>query len=72
MGGHVARMGQMINVFKTVVLKPKGKRQVRKPSCRQDNIKMDLRETGFGGVDWIHMAKDGDQWQALVNMIMNL
>jgi hypothetical protein len=33
---------------------------------------MDLRETGFGGVDWIHMAKDGDQWQALVNMIMNL
>jgi hypothetical protein len=34
-------------------------------------IRMDLREIGWEGVDWIHLAQDRDQWQALVNMIMN-
>jgi hypothetical protein len=33
---------------------------------------MDLREIGFGGVDWIHVAQDKNQWWALVNMVMNL
>jgi hypothetical protein len=33
---------------------------------------MDLRERGRGDVDWIHLAHDGDQWWAVVNMIMNL
>jgi hypothetical protein len=33
---------------------------------------MDLREIVFGDVDWIHVAKDGDRWRALVNMIINL
>jgi hypothetical protein len=37
-----------------------------------DNIKMDLRERGWDGMDWIDLAHDGDQWRALVNMIMNL
>jgi hypothetical protein len=36
-----------------------------------DNIKMDLREEG-GGVDWIDVAQDKDQWRALVNTVMNL
>jgi hypothetical protein len=35
-----------------------------------DNIKMDLRETGWDGVDWIELAQDRDQWRALVNMVM--
>jgi hypothetical protein len=33
---------------------------------------MDLRETGWSGMDWIHMAQDRGQWQALVNTVMNL
>jgi hypothetical protein len=37
-----------------------------------DNIKMDLRGTGWGGMDWIDLAKDRDQWRALVNIVMNL
>jgi hypothetical protein len=37
-----------------------------------DNIKMDLREIRWDGVDWIDMAQDRDQWRALVNTILNL
>jgi hypothetical protein len=38
----------------------------------QDNIKMDLREIGWDGMDWIDLAQDRDQWRALVNTVMNL
>jgi hypothetical protein len=37
-----------------------------------DNIKMDLREIGWDGVDWIDMAQDKDQWRDLVNTVLNL
>jgi hypothetical protein len=37
-----------------------------------DNIKTDLREIEWDGGDWIDLAKDGDQWRALVNAVMNL
>jgi hypothetical protein len=37
-----------------------------------DNIKMDLRDIGWDGVDWIDMAEDRDQWRALVRTVMNL
>jgi hypothetical protein len=37
-----------------------------------DNIKMNLGEIGWSGMDWIDLAHDGDQWRALVNMVMNL
>jgi hypothetical protein len=36
-----------------------------------DNIKMDLRETGWGGMDWIDLVQDRDQWRTLVNTVMN-
>jgi hypothetical protein len=53
--------------------KPKGKRPLGRPRCRwEDNFRMDLRETGWGGMDWIDLAQDRDQWRALVNMVMNL
>jgi hypothetical protein len=38
----------------------------------EDNIKMDLREVGWEGVDWIDMAQDRDRWRALVSAVMNL
>jgi hypothetical protein len=53
--------------------KAEGKRLVRRPRRRRvDNIKIDLRETGWGFMDWIDLAKDKDQWRALVNTVMNL
>jgi transposase len=56
-----------------LVVKPEGKRQVGRPRRRWvDNIKMGLREIGRGGMDWIDLAYDRDQWRALVNTTMNL
>jgi hypothetical protein len=56
-----------------LVGKPKGKRPLVKPRCRWvDDIKMDLREIGCGGMDWIDLAQDRDQWKAFVNMLLNL
>jgi hypothetical protein len=53
--------------------KPGGKRPLGRPRRRWvDNIKMDLREIGWDGVDWIDMAQDRNQWRALVNMVLNL
>jgi hypothetical protein len=37
-----------------------------------DNIKIDLREIGLDGLDWIDLAQDRDQWRAQINMVMNL
>jgi hypothetical protein len=48
--------------------KPKGKRALGRPRCRWvDNIKIDLREIGCDGMEWINSAQDRDQWRALVN-----
>jgi hypothetical protein len=53
--------------------KPEGKRPLRRLRCRWvDNIKMDLREKGWGGMDWIYLAQDRDQWRALLNTVINL
>jgi hypothetical protein len=55
------------------VAKPEGKRPLGRPRCRWVyNIKIDLREIRWGGVDWIDLAQDRDQWKALVNAVMNL
>jgi hypothetical protein len=53
--------------------KPEGKRPLGRPRCRrEDNIRMDLREMGCGGMDWIDLARDRDQWRDLLNTVMNL
>jgi hypothetical protein len=53
--------------------KPEGKRPLgRHRRTWEDNIRMDLRERGWGGMDWIDLAQDRDQWRALVNTVMNL
>jgi hypothetical protein len=38
----------------------------------EDNIKMDLREIGWGGMEWIDLAQDRDQWRAVISTVMNL
>jgi hypothetical protein len=53
--------------------KPEGKRPLGRPRRRwEDNIRIELREIGLGGIDWIHLAQDRDQWMALVNTVMRL
>jgi hypothetical protein len=37
----------------------------------ENNIKMDLKKNRMGGMDWIHLAQDRDQWWVLVNTVMN-
>jgi hypothetical protein len=61
------------NAYMILVGKPEGKRSLGRPrrGC-VDNIKMDLREIGRDGMDWIYLAKDMDQWRALVNTVINL
>jgi hypothetical protein len=53
--------------------KPEGKRPLGRPKCRRvDNIKVDLREIGWGGMDWIDLAQNRNQWMAAMNTVMNL
>jgi hypothetical protein len=53
--------------------KPEGKRPLGRPRRRWvDNIKMDLREIRWDGMEWIELAQDRDQWRALVDTVMNL
>jgi hypothetical protein len=53
--------------------KPEEKTPIGRPRRRwAENIKMDLRETGMGGMDWIDLAQDMDQRRALVNTVINL
>jgi hypothetical protein len=69
----VARMGEERKVYKILVVKPEGRRQLGRPRRRwEDGIRMDLRETGLGGVDWIRLAQDRVCWRAVVSALMNL
>jgi hypothetical protein len=70
--GHVARMGEERKVYKVLVGKPEGKRPLGRPRHTwEDGIRMDLREIGLGGVDWIRLAQDRDWWQAVVSAVMS-
>jgi hypothetical protein len=65
-------MAEKRNAYRLLVGKPEGKRPLGRPRHRWvDNIKMNLLEIGWGGVDWIGLAQDRDKWKALVNAVMN-
>jgi hypothetical protein len=66
-------MGEDRKVYKVLVGKPEGKRLLGRPRRRwEDGIRMDLKEIGLGGVDWIRLAQDRDLWRAVVSAVINL
>jgi hypothetical protein len=70
---HVACMGEIGNAYRFFVGKPEGKRPLGR--CKHkwdDNVRMYLREIGWKGVYWIHLAQERNQWRALANTVMNL
>jgi hypothetical protein len=73
MGRARSTNGVKRNAYRILVGKLEGRRPLGRPRRRWvDNIKIDLRETGWGGMDWIDLAQVTDQLRALVNTVMNL
>jgi hypothetical protein len=70
--GHVAHMGDGRGVYRVLIGRLESKRTLGRPRCRwEDNIKMDFREIGIDGANWIQLAQVRVQWWAFVNMVMN-
>jgi hypothetical protein len=70
---HVARMGEERYIYRVLVGRPKGKRSLGRPRRRwEDNSKLDLREIGIDGANWIQLIQDRVQWRTSVNTVMNL
>jgi hypothetical protein len=66
-------MGERRGAYRALVGNPEGRRPLERPRRRwEDNIKMDLREVGWEGADWISLAQDRDRWRAVVYTVMNL
>jgi hypothetical protein len=73
MGRAYSTKGEKKNAYRIFVGKPEGNRPLGRPRCRwEDDIRMNLREIGWGGMDCIDLVQDRDQWRALVNTAMNL
>jgi hypothetical protein len=73
LAGHVARVGEKRNTCRVLVGNPEGQRPLERPRRGwEDIIRMDLREIGWGGMDWIDLAEDRDQWRALVSTARKL
>jgi hypothetical protein len=67
--GRVCSKNEKRNAYNILVRKLEGKRPLGRPRRRWvDNVKMDLREIGWDGIDWLDMAQDRDQWRSLVNI----
>jgi hypothetical protein len=60
-------------LYRILVGRSEGRRPLGRPRRRwEDNIKMDLQDVGWVGMDWLAVAQDRDRWRALVNAVMNL
>ena len=70
---HVASVRERRGVYRVLVGKPDKKSPLKRPRHRwEDNIKMDLQEVGYEGMNWLELAEDRDRWWALVDAVMNL
>jgi hypothetical protein len=70
--GHVARMEEKRGAYRILVWRPEGRRPFGRPRRSWEyNIKMDIGEAGWGGMNWIELAQDRDRWRAVVNVVMN-
>jgi hypothetical protein len=66
-------MGEERKMYSVLVGNPERKRPLERPRRRWENeIRMDLREIGWGSVEWIQLAQDSDRWRTVVNTVMNL
>jgi hypothetical protein len=64
--GHAAYMGNMHTKAEA-----EGNRPLRRPRRRWEDSKMDVGEIGLEDMDWMHLVQGRDQWQVLLNMVMN-
>jgi hypothetical protein len=70
---YEAQRGETRYAYRLLVGKPERRRPLGRQRRRWvDNIRMNLVEVGWGGVDWIGLAQDRDKWRAVVNAVMNL
>jgi hypothetical protein len=69
----VEHVACMIEIKQILVAKPEEKRPLERPGHRwEESNKINLNEIEWEGEDWVHASQDTDQWQALVNMVVNL
>jgi hypothetical protein len=59
-------MGEKRNAYRLLVGNPEGKRPLRRPKLSWVDVRMDLGEVGWGDMDWIGLAQNGNRWRALV------
>jgi hypothetical protein len=72
-GGACGTRGRGEKSVQGLVGKPEGRRPLGRPRRRwEDVVRMDLREIGLEGVDWIRLSQDRDRWRAVVSAVMNL
>ena len=70
--GHAACTGNRRGAYRVLMGNPEGKRRLERLWRRwEHNIRMDLQEVGWGGMDWIYLAQNRNTWRALVNVMMN-
>ena len=73
MGGECSTIGEEEKFIQGLVGKPEMKKLIGRPSrISYDNIKMDHKEIGWQGVNWISLAEDKDKWRAVVKMILRV
>jgi hypothetical protein len=66
-------MGEGRGVYRVLVGRLEGKKPLGRPRRRwEDKIKLDLKEIGIGGENWIRLVQDRVRWRAFVNTVMNL
>jgi hypothetical protein len=69
---HIVRMGEGRGIYEVFVGRSEGTRPLGRPRRRwEDNIKMDLREMGIDGANWIRLAQERVQCRDFVNTVMN-